>query len=614
MSTDQTQFSEFSPEVSNHSVNGAHRHVVQFYGKDSSFLLDNLARTLGAALGAGGAAIAVATPLHREKLAERLHALGINLSLAEHQGRYLALDAEGTLTRFMKGNMPDPDRFLDVIGGIVEKAVAASGTNDPPVAIFGEMVAILWGQKNSKAAIALELLWGKLAQIHRFSLHCAYPLQGFDRQEHGEDLQRICDLHSEVVPGEEYISQANEDERFRSIVLLQQKAEALKTEVLERKRIEQVNKEVEEMRLRLAAIVESSDDAIVSKNLHSIIISWNTAAEKLFGYTAEEMVGQSILKIIPPELAEEEDLILAKIRAGERLDHFETVRVTKDGERVDVSITVSPVLNREGKVIGAAKIARDITKRKKMEETLRISERLASVGRLAATVAHEINNPLEAVTNLVYLAKNQAADPQLVHHYLSMAQDELSRVSFISHQTLGFYREHHGARRVTLKEPLQQLVAMFSTRAKTKGIDIQLEIRSNPEIWAVAGEIRQLLANLLSNSLDALKSQGVIKIRVSSSCSQEGKRRPGVRITIADSGSGIPKENRRKIFEPFFTTKEDVGTGLGLWICHSIVTKLSGNVRLRSSTKPGRSWTIFSVFLPLQPELKSNLENLPLAS
>ncbi len=197
-------------------------------------------------------------------------------------------------------------------------------------------------------------------------------------------------------------------------------------------------KEASEHKHRLAAIVQSSDDAIISKNLQGIVTSWNPAAERIFGYTAEEMIGESILKIIPPELHDDEPRILETISRGERIDHFETTRVAKSGERMSVSLTISPVRDNAGKIIGAAKIARDITAQKRTEQALRVTERLASVGRLAATVAHEINNPLEAATNLLYLARERVVRDD-VRGFLAMAEEELDRVAHLTKQTLGFY-------------------------------------------------------------------------------------------------------------------------------------------------------------------------------
>jgi PAS domain S-box-containing protein len=364
---------------------------------------------------------------------------------------------------------------------------------------------------------------------------------------------------------------------------------------------------------RLAAIVESSDDAIVGKDLNGIVSSWNPAAERIFGYTAREMIGRSITTIIPPELQDDEKRILATIGRGERIEHFETVRVRKGGERIEVSLTISPVRDETGKIIGAAKIARDITQQKKAERALHTSERLAAVGRLAATVAHEINNPLAAVTNFVYLGKQRAVRDD-VREFLTGAQEELKRISHLTRQTLGFYRETQGASCITLGSALQSLVPVFSYKTRHQAIDIRTEIRQDPQIYAIPGEIRQLVANLLSNSIDAVGTAGKIRVRVSASSTYNGTRAAGVKLTIADSGPGIPLQALSRLFEPFFTTKKDVGTGLGLWICKNIVEKHHGWIRVKTSTVPGRSGTVFSVFLPAnsQPTAPVGMEDYSL--
>ncbi|HEX4663135.1 MAG TPA: PAS domain S-box protein, partial [Terriglobales bacterium] len=316
---------------------------------------------------------------------------------------------------------------------------------------------------------------------------------------------------------------------------------------------------------RLAAIVDSSNDAIVSKDLNGIVTSWNPAAERIFGYTPEEMIGHSIRKVIPPELQHDEERILASISRGERIEHFQTVRLTKSGKRLEVSLTISPVKDGSGRIVGAAKIARDITEQKKAEHALRTTEKLASVGKLAATVAHEINNPLEAVTNLVYLAREHAVRDD-VRQFLAVAEQELDRVAHITKQTLGFYRDTTKPSAVRIGELLNPLVAVFASRSRNKGVEISPEILDDPVLYAAAGEIRQLIANLLSNSIDAVPSGGQIRIRVSGHTERTAKPVAGVRITIADSGPGIPAEDRQHLFEPFFTTKKEVGTGLGLWV------------------------------------------------
>src|ERR1700728_2270283 len=312
------------------------------------------------------------------------------------------------------------------------------------------------------------------------------------------------------------------------------------------------------------------------------------------------MIGRPITIIIPLELQADEQRILETIGRGEGVEHFETVRLTKSGERIDVSLTISPVRDDAGNVIGAAKTARDITQQKKTEQALRMTERLASVGRMAATVAHEINNPLEAVMNLVYLAKGSAARDD-VREYLNTIEEELNRISQITKQTLGFYRETIAPSAVRVGEMLNPLISVLGRRARNKGIEIRPEIRQDTEIYAIAGEIRQLIANLLSNSIDAVDSGGLIRIRIGAN-RLKGQHPTGIRITIADSGRGIPPSARSKLFEPFFTTKKDVGTGLGLWVCTSIVQRHHGSIRVKSSTSPGRSWTVFSVFLPAGQE------------
>lgn len=351
---------------------------------------------------------------------------------------------------------------------------------------------------------------------------------------------------------------------------------------------------------RLAAIVESSNDAIVSKDLNGIVTSWNPAAERIFGYRPEEMIGQSIRKAIPPELQDQEERILACIAGGERIEHFQTVRLTKNGERIDVSLTISPVKDETGRIVGAAKIARDITQQKRAEHALQTSERIASVGRLAATIAHEINNPLEAVTNLVYLAK-ETANPKEVRDYLTMTEEELGRISHLTKQTLGFYREGKEATRMRIGSLLDPLISIFAGRAKNKTVDIRTEVINDPEIYAVAGEMRQLITNLLNNSIDAVRTGGRIRVRLAAA-RDWNTGEPGVRLTIADSGVGIPGALRSRLFEPFFTTKTEVGTGLGLWVCKGIVERHGGSIHVKSSPAPDNSWTAFTVFLPVNKQ------------
>ena len=347
----------------------------------------------------------------------------------------------------------------------------------------------------------------------------------------------------------------------------------------------------------LAAIVESSDDAIASKDLNGLVTSWNRSAEKLFGYAAEEIIGKPVTLIIPPELHQDEAMILGKIRRGEKIDHFETYRVRKNGERINVSLTISPIKDEQGRVLGAAKIIRDISESKRIEHALRTTEKLAAAGRLAATVAHEINNPLEAVVNYIYLAK-VSPNLETVKGYLAGAEAELERVTQLTKQTLGFYRESKNPAAVRIGSLIEPLLAIFAAKIRNKAIRVSVEKRQDPEMVVVAGEIRQLLANLVSNSIDAIERDGLIRVRLSSTLAAVTSE-AGVRLTVADSGVGIAPTDVPRLFEPFFTTKKDIGTGLGLWVCKSVVERHGGKVRIKSCTRSGRNGSTFSVFLPL---------------
>ena len=688
-------------------------HTVQFYS-DDAFLGESISQFIGEALQAGGAGIAIAIEAHRDAIAQRLRDKGVDLTAALKLGRYVVLDSQETLNKLMVDDWPDETRFIELMGAAIERSRATLEKSDGDVAIFGELVSLLWNEGKSDAAIRVEQLWNALAKTHSFSLRCAYPITGFDHSERYEPFVTICTEHSAVIPEEGYLSLKTDQERYRAIATLQQRARALESEITERKRAERLlqrreaelwdflenavvamhwvtadgtiswankaelkllgyerdeylghsigefhaepavirdilerlgrheelhgyeaklrckdgsmrnvrihsnvfvqdgkfvhtrcftvdvteQKRADEARLRLGAIVECSEDAIISKNLDGVVTSWNSSAQRMFGYKAEEIIGRSITLIVPPELQQEEARILATLRRGERIEHFETVRISKTGERLDVSLTVSPVKDDDGRIIGAAKISRDIRQRKKLEDALRTTEKLAAVGRLASTIAHEVNNPLEAVTNLIYLAKTHGTASDAVRGFLSGAEEELNRAADLTRQTLGFYRDQTSATRTQIGTHLKHLVSVSSSKAKNKGINIQLEIKQDPEIIAMPGEIRQVLANVLSNAIDAVDYGGLIRVRLSA-CHLANRQMPGVRVTFLDTGHGIALSDYSKIFEPFYTTRPAVGTGLGLWICNSIVEKHEGTIRIRSNTTPGRSWTAVSILLPV---------------
>lgn len=361
----------------------------------------------------------------------------------------------------------------------------------------------------------------------------------------------------------------------------------------------------EEVSFRLAAIVDSADDGIVSKDLDGIVQSWNEGAHRMFGYTAEEMIGHSILRIIPVELHYEEDEILRKLRAGERIEHYETTRQKKDGVKFDVSVTISPIRDGSGRVIGASKIARDISDRKRIERLLIQSEKLAATGRMAATIAHEINNPLESVLNLVFLARQHSPATGKVSEYLHIAEEELERVSHIARQTLGYYRDTGTPVELYLHDLLENVLFVYQSKMSTIGITVEKQFNDLQKIRLSKGETLQVFSNVISNAIDAMKLGGLLKITIRKLSSSRGD---GIQATIRDNGVGIAQEDLDRVFEPFFTTKGELGTGIGLWVAKQLVERRGGQISIASNTEKGKSGTSVTIFFPFSDSV-SRLAN-----
>lgn len=260
----------------------------------------------------------------------------------------------------------------------------------------------------------------------------------------------------------------------------------------------------------------------------------------------------------------------------------------------------------DGRVIWDG-VQTDITDHKQAEQALIRSEKLASAGRMAATVAHEINNPLEAIGNAVYLAWMDKSISKEAKANLDIAVHELQRVAHLAQRTLGFYRDHATPALIDLRGTVDGVVDLFVPRLKTRGIAIEKRYAQVEAIKAVDGELRQIVSNLVSNSLDAMEKDGRILLRINP-FSADGRR--SVRLTIADTGTGIAPERLSKIFEPFFTTKESVGTGLGLWVTKELVQKYGGTIRVRSKVGKG---TVFSIGFPIKEQSGANAEQVSAA-
>ena len=363
------------------------------------------------------------------------------------------------------------------------------------------------------------------------------------------------------------------------------------------------SRELRDSQNRMALIVDSSQDAIIGKNLDGIITQWNKGAERIYGYSAQEMIGRSITTLSPKDRPQEILGILEKVRRGERVEYFESVRVTKDGRRVNVSISVSPIHDAEGRVMGASVIARDITAQKKVEDQLRQSQKMEAVGRLAGGVAHDFNNLLGIVTACSELLRTRADAESL--EYLDNIREAAKRGASLTRQLLAFSR----------RQPVQLQVLDLNERLKEvskllrplMGDDVQIVLlprSASAIVEADPGQMDQVVVNLAVNARDAMPRGGklVIETGISEFDQSFAEEHPSmmagryVMLAVSDNGIGMDEATRSRVFEPFFTTKEmGKGTGLGLATVYGIVKQSGGHVWVYSEPDRG---TTFKIYLP----------------
>jgi two-component system NtrC family sensor kinase len=356
--------------------------------------------------------------------------------------------------------------------------------------------------------------------------------------------------------------------------------------------------EIEAARAELHAVVQSMAEGLVRMDAGGNVGYVNSATERLLGYAAEHLQGKSFHDFIHREKrgcigAECPINTLASLTAVCQ----ETVFVRKDGTPMTVEYTAAPYMVG-GVVEGVVLSFRDIGERKRSEEALRITEKLANTGRMAATIAHEINNPLEAITNLVYLIGTATDLDADTRKYVDMAQAELARVTHISKQTLGFYRQSNLVAEFSLAEVADGVFALLERKLAAAHIVVERRYDSKLKVRGYAGEMRQVISNLILNAIEAVGHDGSLYLHIYKSRDWRSGQE-GIRFTILDSGSGIPRAKMASIFEPFFTTKPEKGTGLGLWVSNGIVHKHGGYMRVRSSQSAMNHGTCFSIFLPL---------------
>ncbi len=354
-------------------------------------------------------------------------------------------------------------------------------------------------------------------------------------------------------------------------------------------------------------------DAVIATDARGNVTFLNSMAEKLMGTPLSAARGQYIENVFP--IFNETTLNPVDNPVKKVMEHGlviglanHTVLKNTDGTYIPIEDSAAPIRDGRGKIVGVVMVFRDATTERKSQEVLRKTEKLAAAARLAATVAHEINNPLEAIGNLIYLSKATEGIPESAFTNLTLAEEELSRVSHITRQTLGFYRESKQPNEVDLPTLVESVLNIYSNKLRTKNINLVRDIHDCPPIQALAGELKQAVANLVSNAADAVHHGGTICVRIH--CHEDATTHI-VKIIVEDDGPGIAPEHRDHIFEPFFTTKKDVGTGLGLWVTKEIIERHSGTVEVRSMNGTGPSGTAFSITLPVRPDFDTTVVQAP---
>ncbi len=575
-------------------------HTVQFYEDDAVFL-DGLSEFAGSALGTGGACLVIATEMHREKLSERLKGWGIDVPFATQNGRYISLDAEGTLAEFMVDGWPNETLFCNVIEPVLLRAKVAIQGNTPSIFAFGEMVALLWSDGKREAAIRLEQLWNRLALRHSFSLRCAYPMESFGEEGHQEPFRQICAEHGQVMPAESYTTLDNEDERLRMVSSLQQKAQTLQAAVAGREREITQRKHVEE-KLRQSEqfakkVVESGIDCVKVLDLEGRLEYMSPPGQKALEIDdITPFLGRPWVEFWSEEDRPAAEAAVITARAG-AVGSFRGGSPTLGGMQKSWDVKITPALDKEGKPERLIAVSRDVTELKCAQRAVIRAEKLAATGRLAATIAHEINNPLEAVTNFIYLAKTSEGVPEEVCRHLEIADQELARVAQIAQQTLGFYRDNAKQKWLSVSEVIRDVMMIFQRKLDHKRLKVEVSAGAELKLYAKQGELKQALSNLIANSIDASKEGGKLSLRAHRTKNWTRGMEDGVRITLADSGSGMPPEVQRRLFVPFFTTKSDAGTGIGLWVTKTLIEKQGGYMRFRSR-QGHKAGTVISFFLP----------------
>ncbi|MCU1268605.1 MAG: sensor histidine kinase [Acidobacteria bacterium] len=489
--------------------------------------------------------------------------------------------------------------------------------------------------ERAQAAQALQQQASLLEQAHDAILVWEFPrtivywnrgaeqLYGFSRKEaigrsshellHTEHPQTMTGVEQALERDGEWTGELTHTTRDGRKIIVESR-HVLMSETDGRRLVLETNRDITERKLaelaqlRLGAIVASSDDAIISKTLEGVITSWNAGAQRIFGYAAEEAVGRPITILIPPDRQDEELQIIERLRRGKSVHHFETVRVRKDGRRIDVSLAISPIKDSNGQVVGISKIAREITERKRAAEALRQAKadlahvnRVTTMGELTASLAHEVNQPITAaVTNantcLRWLTRDQPDLDEARAAAARIVKDGTRAGEIISRIRLLFKKGLPEREMVDANEVIQEMIVLLQGEATRYSISVRSELSADiPQFMGDRVQLQQVVMNLIMNSIDAMKDlEGTRELSIKSELAENEQ----LLVSVSDTGVGLPQEQLDQIFNAFVTTKLH-GTGMGLSISRSIVESHGGRLWAADNSPRGAS---FHFTLPTEIE------------
>ncbi len=367
-------------------------------------------------------------------------------------------------------------------------------------------------------------------------------------------------------------------------------------------------KQAEEVRSHFRAVLGSLTEGVCYIDTAGAIQYLNAAAERMLAYKSEQVRGKQLHELVHMGCnAEDGCCLLNAVRAGHSCWVQEETLTTRSGEKLVAEYTAAPVIS-DGIALGAVMMFRDLSERKRAEAALQASEKMAATGRIAATISHELRNPLDSVIQLLYVLKQSSRLGEAERQQLELIDQELHRMTEVTQQTLAMHRQSSSMVPVNIAKLLDGVLLLYENKIEASKISVERRYDWVGEVPGFPAELRQVFTNLIVNAVEAMPGGGGLRLHIRQTRHTGAQGRDGLVISLLDSGTGIPKDVRERIFEPFFSTKGEKGSGVGLWVSSGILERHQGTIRVHSDSRPGRSYTCFQVFLPAKQRQTISLQ------